>query len=113
MLPEEFTMTQLRTVYEAVWNTTLAAGNFTRKMLPHLQDTGLKSKASIRAPAALFTRHRPVYSSTLVGARQQVGQLPQVSRIYGTNSMWESVAEGLPAQGWGELDENGWGALIG
>ncbi|MGN7250176.1 MULTISPECIES: DUF5956 family protein [unclassified Arthrobacter] len=27
--------------------------------------------------------------------------------------MWESVPEGLPAQGWGELDENGWGALIG
>jgi 8-oxo-dGTP diphosphatase len=55
MLPEEFTMTQLRTVYEAVWNTTLAAGNFTRKMLPQLEDTGRKSKASIGAPAALFT----------------------------------------------------------
>jgi hypothetical protein len=27
--------------------------------------------------------------------------------------MWESVPEGLPAKGWGELDENGWGALIG
>ena len=55
MLPEEFTMTQLRTVYEAVWNTTLAAGNFTRQMLPQLEDTGRKSKASTGAPAALFT----------------------------------------------------------
>ncbi|MCU1548881.1 MAG: hydrolase [Arthrobacter sp.] len=55
LLPDEFTMTQLRTVYEAVWNTTLAAGNFTRKMLPHLDDTGRKSRAAGGAPAALFT----------------------------------------------------------
>ena len=27
--------------------------------------------------------------------------------------MWDSVPEGLPATGWAELDENGWGALIG
>ena len=27
--------------------------------------------------------------------------------------MWDSVPEGLPARGWAELDENGWGALIG
>jgi 8-oxo-dGTP diphosphatase len=34
LLPDEFTMTQLRTVYEAVWNVPLAPGNFTRKMAP-------------------------------------------------------------------------------
>ena len=28
-------------------------------------------------------------------------------------SMWESVPEGGPVEGWAELDENGWGALIG
>jgi 8-oxo-dGTP diphosphatase len=55
LVPEEFTMTQLRTVYEATWNTRLAAGNFTRKMLPHLHDTGRKSKAAAGAPASLFT----------------------------------------------------------
>lgn len=55
LLPEQFTMTQLRTVYEAVWNTTMPAGNFTRKMLPQLEDTGRKSKAATGAPAALFT----------------------------------------------------------
>jgi 8-oxo-dGTP diphosphatase len=55
LLPKAFTMTQLRTVYEAVWNTTMAAGNFTRKMLPQLEDTGRKSKAATGAPAALFT----------------------------------------------------------
>ena len=27
--------------------------------------------------------------------------------------MWESVPEGGPEDGWAELDENGWGALIG
>ncbi|WP_314213867.1 NUDIX hydrolase [Pseudarthrobacter equi] len=56
LLPEEFTLTQLRTVYEAVWNAPLAAGNFTRKMTPHLEDTGRKARASTGgAPAALFT----------------------------------------------------------
>jgi 8-oxo-dGTP diphosphatase len=55
LLPAEFTMTQLRTVYEAVWNTTLTAGNFTRKMLPQLEYTGKKAKAAAGAPAALFT----------------------------------------------------------
>lgn len=55
LLPKAFTMTQLRTVYDAVWNTTMSAGNFTRKMLPQLEDTGLKSKSAMGAPAALFT----------------------------------------------------------
>lgn len=56
LLPAEFTMTQLRTVYEAVWNTSLAPGNFTRKMMPILNDTGRKLRAAAGgAPAALFT----------------------------------------------------------
>lgn len=56
LLPEEFTLTQLRTVYDAVWETTLAAGNFTRKMMPQLTDTGRKTRGSTGgAPAALFT----------------------------------------------------------
>ena len=55
LLPTSFTMTQLRTVYDAVWNTTMAAGNFTRKMLPQLEDTGRKTKSATGAPAAVFT----------------------------------------------------------
>ncbi|UKA50242.1 NUDIX hydrolase [Arthrobacter sp. FW305-123] len=56
LLPEEFTLTQLRTVYDAVWDTALPAGNFTRKMMPHLTDTGRKARAATGgAPAALFT----------------------------------------------------------
>lgn len=27
--------------------------------------------------------------------------------------MWESIPAGRPDEGWAELDENGWGALIG
>jgi 8-oxo-dGTP diphosphatase len=55
LLHAEFTMTQLRTVYETVWNTTLTPGNFTCKMLPQLEDTGKKTRAAVGAPAALFT----------------------------------------------------------
>jgi 8-oxo-dGTP diphosphatase len=56
LLPEEFTMTQLRTVYGAVWNTALTPGNFTRKMMPIVTDTGRKSRAAAGGPpAALFT----------------------------------------------------------
>ncbi|MGR0160606.1 NUDIX hydrolase [Paenarthrobacter nitroguajacolicus] len=56
LLPDEFTLTQLRTIYDAVWDTSLPAGNFTRKMMPHLTDTGRKARAATGgAPAALFT----------------------------------------------------------
>ncbi|GAA2855852.1 NUDIX domain-containing protein [Paenarthrobacter ilicis] len=56
LLPHEFTLTQLRSVYDAVWDTTLPAGNFTRKMMPHLNPTGHKARAAAGgAPAALFT----------------------------------------------------------
>lgn len=55
LLPGEFTMTQLRAVYEAVWDTSLPPGNFTRKMLPHLEATGRKVRSAAGAPAALFT----------------------------------------------------------
>ena len=55
LVPKEFTMTELRAVYDAVWNTTMSAGNFTRKMLPQLEDSGRKSRSATGAPAALFT----------------------------------------------------------
>ncbi|NUT72291.1 NUDIX domain-containing protein [Pseudarthrobacter sp. C4D7] len=55
LLPGEFTLTQLRTVYEAVWNSPMAPGNFTRKMTPQLEDTGQKTRtAGGGAPATLF-----------------------------------------------------------
>ncbi len=56
LLPEEFTLNELRRVYQAVWNTSkLDAGNFTRKMAGALQDTGRKVTRGRGAPAALFT----------------------------------------------------------
>lgn len=63
LLPAEFTMTQLRHVYEAVWNVPLAPGNFTRKMTPQLEDTGKKTRSAAGgAPAALFrATDRPIH----------------------------------------------------
>ena len=56
LLPEEFTLNQLRRVYQAVWDTPkLDAGNFTRKMAGTLQDTGRKVIRSKGAPATLYT----------------------------------------------------------
>ncbi|MCC3274986.1 MULTISPECIES: NUDIX hydrolase [unclassified Arthrobacter] len=56
LLPEEFTLNQLRRAYQAVWNTNkLDAGNFTRKMTGALQDTGRKVTRGKGAPATVFT----------------------------------------------------------
>lgn len=56
LLPEEFTLNQLRRVYQAVWNTNkLDAGNFSRKMTGALRDTGRKAIRGKGAPAAVFT----------------------------------------------------------
>ncbi|WP_104105021.1 NUDIX domain-containing protein [Arthrobacter sp. 08Y14] len=63
LLPEEFTLKQLRSVYRAVWNTDkLDAGNFTRKMTGALQDTGRKVIRGKGAPATVF-RVRDEYLS--------------------------------------------------
>lgn len=56
LLPEEFTLNQLRRAYRAVWNTSrIDAGNFTRKMAGALQDTGRKITRGKGAPAGVFT----------------------------------------------------------
>lgn len=54
LVPLEFTMSALRDVYDAVWNVSLPAGNFTRKLRPALTPTGRKVQA-VGAPASLFT----------------------------------------------------------
>lgn len=54
LLPAEFTLSALRDVYTAVWQTELPAGNFTRKMRAFLAPTGGKVQA-VGAPASLFT----------------------------------------------------------
>jgi 8-oxo-dGTP diphosphatase len=67
LLPEEFTLNQLRRVYQAVWNTTrLDAGNFTRKMTGALQDTGRKVTHGKGAPAAVFTVRDEYLSPPLI-----------------------------------------------
>ncbi len=54
LVPAEFTLSALRDVYTAVWQTDLPAGNFTRKMRTSLTPTGGKVQA-VGAPASLFT----------------------------------------------------------
>ena len=56
LLPEEFTLNQLRRVYQAVWNVPkLDPGNFTRKMTGALHDTGRKAARAKGAPATVYT----------------------------------------------------------
>ena len=55
LVPEEFTLNELRRVYQAVWDTErLDAGNFTRKMTGALRDTGRKVARGRGAPATVF-----------------------------------------------------------
>ncbi|MGI9017368.1 MAG: NUDIX hydrolase [Euzebya sp.] len=56
LLPDEFTMSELQAVYEAVWDTTLDKRNFRRKVgtLGLLAPTGGQRRGSHR-PARLYT----------------------------------------------------------
>ncbi len=56
-LPEEFTLAELRTVYEVVWGRSLDAGNFQRKVRSStdwVRPTGELRAAGRGRPAALF-----------------------------------------------------------
>lgn len=66
LVPEEFALYQLRHVYDAVWNSRLDAGNFTRKMTGALTDTGRKVARSKGAPATVFTVKDEYLSPPLV-----------------------------------------------
>jgi 8-oxo-dGTP diphosphatase len=57
--PPEFTIAQLRAVYEAVWGTALDPRNFHRKVTTtagFVQSTGVRRAPQIGRPAELFTR---------------------------------------------------------
>jgi 8-oxo-dGTP diphosphatase len=57
-LPEEFTVAELREVYEAVWGRRLDPGNFQRKVAGTpgmLEDTGWRTAGGRGRPATLFT----------------------------------------------------------
>jgi 8-oxo-dGTP diphosphatase len=56
-LPEEFTVADLRTVYEAVWEQPLDPGNFQRKVTGVtglLEDTGYRTDGARGRPATLY-----------------------------------------------------------
>lgn len=57
LLPEEFTVADLRGVYELIWGRTLDPGNFQRKVLAtpgFLTDTGWHTAGARGRPATLF-----------------------------------------------------------
>ena len=56
---EEFTISELRKVYEIIWNTSLDAGNFQKKVLNSpgfIEDTGKNAQSSMTGgrPAKLY-----------------------------------------------------------
>jgi 8-oxo-dGTP diphosphatase len=56
-LPPEFTVGELRAVYEAVWERSLDPGNFQRKVsgsAGFLEDTGRRTEGGRGRPATLF-----------------------------------------------------------
>jgi 8-oxo-dGTP diphosphatase len=58
LLPEEFTVAELRRAYEVVWGRPLDPGNFQRKVtgVPGLlQDTGYQTAGGRGRPATLYT----------------------------------------------------------
>ncbi|WP_294569260.1 NUDIX domain-containing protein [uncultured Arthrobacter sp.] len=65
LVPEEFTLSQLRHVYDAVWGATMDPGNFTRKMTPVLADTGRKEPRAKGAPATVFSVDKDFISPPL------------------------------------------------
>ncbi|GAA1727534.1 NUDIX hydrolase [Aeromicrobium alkaliterrae] len=62
-LPEEFTLAQLREVYEAVLGRQLDPANFRRQMIGRLQATGRCLEGLSHRPPALY-RHDPTPSRT-------------------------------------------------
>jgi ADP-ribose pyrophosphatase YjhB (NUDIX family) len=56
LLPEPFTVRQLRHLHEAIAGVRLAPDTFRRQMLPHLVDTGRTAEGVVGRPASMFTR---------------------------------------------------------
>lgn len=69
LLPKEFTMAELRTVYEIILGRTLDKGNFRRKILPHMKPdgclppTGQRRKQAAGRPAAIYSFNRDAYKA--------------------------------------------------
>lgn len=64
---EEFTIAELRSVYEAVWGAPVDARNFHRKALAtpgFLEETGRTTVGATGRPAALYRLHRVQHQSS-------------------------------------------------
>ncbi|MEI7443062.1 MAG: NUDIX hydrolase [Actinomycetes bacterium] len=56
ILPDEFTLSQLREVHEAIQDTEIAPDTFRREMLPNLKATGHRAEGSVGKPAMMYRR---------------------------------------------------------
>jgi hypothetical protein len=56
MLPDEFTLTDLQQVYEAVLDKKLIMANFRRKITPYVEETGAIEGGAGHRPSKLFTK---------------------------------------------------------
>lgn len=58
LLPEEFTLRELRNVFEEILNKSLHYSNFRREMVPKLIATGKYEEHTSRRPAELYRRNK-------------------------------------------------------
>ncbi|MFT4298524.1 MAG: NUDIX domain-containing protein [Aeromicrobium sp.] len=70
-LPEEFTLAQLREVYEAVLGRRLDPANFRRQALRHLEPTGRCLSGRNHRPPALYRFPAPASPSPLTFAKEE------------------------------------------
>ena len=56
ILEDEFTLSQLREVHEAIQDTEIAPDTFRREMLPNLKATGHRAEGSVGKPPMMYRR---------------------------------------------------------
>jgi len=73
ILEDEFTLSQLREVHEAIQDTEIAPDTFRREMLPNLKATGHRAEGSVGKPPMMYRRkdrrESTVRTSRMLSAR--------------------------------------------
>jgi len=73
ILDDEFTLSQLREIHEAIQDTEIAPDTFRREMLPNLKATGHRAEGSVGKPPMMYRRkdrrESTVRTSRMLSAR--------------------------------------------